>query len=73
MQAAVTYAANQPIEVVDIELGELGPYDIQVEIKFSGLCHSDDSRDITRRAVASIEACHQCLFSVHFIGRKTEL
>ena len=43
MQAAVTYAANQPIEVVDIELGELGPYDIQVEIKFSGLCHSDVS------------------------------
>lgn len=43
MQAAVVYEYGQPIEVADIHLGDLGPNDIRVRIKASGLCHSDVS------------------------------
>ncbi|MDG2305006.1 MAG: alcohol dehydrogenase catalytic domain-containing protein [Candidatus Binatia bacterium] len=41
MKAAVSYEYNQPIEVVDIQIGDIGPRDIRVQVKATGLCHSD--------------------------------
>ena len=41
MKAAVSYEYGKPIEVVDIYLGNIGPKDVRVEIRSSGLCHSD--------------------------------
>ena len=41
MRAAVVYEYGQPIDVVDVTLGDLGPNDVRVQIKASGLCHSD--------------------------------
>jgi len=41
MKAAVVYEYGQPIDVVDVELGDVGPSDIRVKIKATGLCHSD--------------------------------
>jgi S-(hydroxymethyl)glutathione dehydrogenase/alcohol dehydrogenase len=43
MRAAVVYDYGEPIEVVDIGLGELGPNDVRLQVKASGLCHSDVS------------------------------
>ena len=43
MRAAVVYEYGQPIDVVDVTLGDLGPNDVHVQIKASGLCHSDVS------------------------------
>lgn len=43
MKAAVVYNYGSKIEVVDLELGSVGPSDIRVKIKASGLCHSDVS------------------------------
>jgi len=43
MKAAVVYEYGSKIEVVDLELGDVGPNDIRVKIKSSGLCHSDVS------------------------------
>lgn len=43
MKAAVVYEYGAPIQVVDIVLGDVGPNDIRVRIKATGLCHSDVS------------------------------
>ena len=43
MKAAVVYEYGSEIQVVDLELGDVGPNDIRVKIKASGLCHSDVS------------------------------
>ncbi len=43
MKAAVVYEYGQPIETVDAHLGEVGPNDVRVAIRASGLCHSDVS------------------------------
>jgi len=43
MKAAVVYEYGADIQVVDLELGEVGPNDIRVKIMASGLCHSDVS------------------------------
>ena len=40
-KAAVVYEYGNPIEVVDVTVGEVGPLDIRVQIKATGLCHSD--------------------------------
>jgi S-(hydroxymethyl)glutathione dehydrogenase/alcohol dehydrogenase len=41
MKAAVSYEYGKPIEVVDIELGAVGPTDVRIEVRATGLCHSD--------------------------------
>ena len=41
MKAAVSYEYGKPIEVVDIHLGNIGPNDVRVQIRATGLCHSD--------------------------------
>ncbi|MGI9622343.1 MAG: zinc-binding dehydrogenase [Acidimicrobiales bacterium] len=41
MKAAVVYKYGDPIDVVETSLGDVGPNDIRVQIKASGLCHSD--------------------------------
>src|SRR5687768_13447026 len=35
------YAADKPLEPIDIDRREPGPNDIQIEIAFCGVCHSD--------------------------------
>jgi len=42
-QAAVAYATNQPLDVVDVSLEEPRGSDVLVRIMASGLCHSDVS------------------------------
>lgn len=41
MKAAVVYEYGEPIEVAEITVGEVGPNDIRVQIRATGLCHSD--------------------------------
>ncbi len=41
MRAAVVYEAGRPIEVVEADVGPVGPHDVRVKVKASGLCHSD--------------------------------
>ena len=36
-----TYAADKPLEAMDIERRAPGPHDVQIEIAFCGVCHSD--------------------------------
>src|SRR4051794_32035499 len=35
------YAADKPLEAIDIERREPGPHDVQIEIAYCGVCHSD--------------------------------
>ncbi len=35
------YAANKPLEALDIERRQPGPHDVQIEIAYCGVCHSD--------------------------------
>ena len=41
MKAAVVYEYGTPIEVVDVTPGSVGPNDVRIKVKASGLCHSD--------------------------------
>lgn len=42
MRAALLQQAGQALEIVDdIEIGEAGPGEVRVQVKFCGLCHSD--------------------------------
>jgi Zn-dependent alcohol dehydrogenase len=41
MKAAVVYEYGKPIDVVDVTLGAVGPHDVHVQVKATGLCHSD--------------------------------
>ncbi|MGI9625098.1 MAG: Zn-dependent alcohol dehydrogenase [Acidimicrobiales bacterium] len=41
MKAAVSYEYGAPIQVVETELGTVGPNDVRIDVKASGLCHSD--------------------------------
>ena len=41
MRAAVLRDLNQPFTVEDVELGEPGPGELQVQLVASGVCHSD--------------------------------
>jgi S-(hydroxymethyl)glutathione dehydrogenase/alcohol dehydrogenase len=40
-QAAVLYAAKQPLKLETVEIGELAPSDVLVRVRASGLCHTD--------------------------------
>ena len=40
-QAYGAYAADKPLEPIDIERREPGPRDVQIEIAYCGVCHSD--------------------------------
>jgi uncharacterized zinc-type alcohol dehydrogenase-like protein len=35
------YAADKPLEAIDIERRQPGPHDVQIEIAYCGVCHSD--------------------------------
>jgi uncharacterized zinc-type alcohol dehydrogenase-like protein len=35
------YAADRPLEPIDIERREPGPHDVRIEIAYCGVCHSD--------------------------------
>ena len=41
IQAFGAYAADKPLEAIAIERREPGPRDVQIEIAFCGVCHSD--------------------------------
>ena len=40
-QAYGAYAADKPLEPIDIERRAPGPHDVQIEIAYCGVCHSD--------------------------------
>ena len=40
-KAAVLNAVSQPLAIEEIELGELAPTDVLVQVRASGLCHTD--------------------------------
>src|SRR3954463_597817 len=41
IKAYGAYAADKPLEPIDIERREPGPRDVQIEIAYCGVCHSD--------------------------------
>ncbi|HKO45546.1 MAG TPA: NAD(P)-dependent alcohol dehydrogenase [Pyrinomonadaceae bacterium] len=41
VKAFGAYAADKPLEPIDIERREPGPRDVQIEIDYCGVCHSD--------------------------------
>ncbi len=41
VKAYGSYAADKPLEPIDIERREPGPHDVQIEISYCGVCHSD--------------------------------
>jgi S-(hydroxymethyl)glutathione dehydrogenase/alcohol dehydrogenase len=40
-RAAVAYGVDKPLKIIDIELPELGPRDVRVQMAAVGICHSD--------------------------------
>lgn len=43
IQAAITQETGKPFEISDVELPELGPKDVLIKVKASGICHTDVS------------------------------
>lgn len=41
MKAVQMMAVNQPVQMVDIPIPEIGPNDVLVRVKAAGVCHSD--------------------------------
>jgi uncharacterized zinc-type alcohol dehydrogenase-like protein len=41
IKAYGAYAADKPLEAIDIERRQLGPSDVQIDIAYCGVCHSD--------------------------------
>jgi S-(hydroxymethyl)glutathione dehydrogenase/alcohol dehydrogenase len=41
MKAAVLRAANTPLEIEDVQLGNPGPREVRIQTAASGVCHSD--------------------------------
>ena len=41
IKAYGAYAADKPLEALDIQRRQPGPHDIQIEIAYCGVCHSD--------------------------------
>ncbi|MEA3003868.1 MAG: alcohol dehydrogenase, partial [Sphingomonadales bacterium] len=41
IKAYGAHAADQPLEPIDIERRQPGPHDVQIDIAFCGVCHSD--------------------------------
>jgi uncharacterized zinc-type alcohol dehydrogenase-like protein len=41
VKAFGTYAADKPLEPIDIQRRKPGPHDVQIEIAYCGVCHSD--------------------------------
>jgi uncharacterized zinc-type alcohol dehydrogenase-like protein len=41
VKAYGAYSADKPLEAIDIERREPGPSDVQIEIAYCGVCHSD--------------------------------
>ncbi len=41
VKAFGAYAADKPLEAIDIERRAPGPHDVQIEIAYCGVCHSD--------------------------------
>jgi Zn-dependent alcohol dehydrogenase len=42
MRAAVCWGVGIPWKIEDVELGEPGALDVEVEMRYAGLCHSDE-------------------------------
>jgi alcohol dehydrogenase (NADP+) len=40
-KAYSAYAGDKPLEPIDIERGQPSPNDVQIEIAYCGVCHSD--------------------------------
>ena len=40
-RAAVAWEANKPLEVLEVDLAPPGPGQVLIEMKATGLCHSD--------------------------------
>lgn len=41
MRAAVLRAVDEPLTIEDIDLSEVGPFEVRVRVAAAGLCHSD--------------------------------
>jgi uncharacterized zinc-type alcohol dehydrogenase-like protein len=41
VKAFGAYAADKPLEAIDVERRAPGPHDVQIEIAYCGVCHSD--------------------------------
>jgi len=41
VKAYGAYAADKPLEAIDIERRQPGPHDVEIDIAFCGVCHSD--------------------------------
>jgi alcohol dehydrogenase (NADP+) len=41
VKAFGAHAADKPLEAIDIERRAVGPHDVQIEIAYCGVCHSD--------------------------------
>ncbi|HSP36736.1 MAG TPA: NAD(P)-dependent alcohol dehydrogenase [Frankiaceae bacterium] len=41
VNAYASFAADKPLEPTTIERRDVGPYDVLIDIKFAGICHSD--------------------------------
>src|SRR6516165_3336940 len=41
IKAYGAYAGDKPLEPIDIERRQPGPHDVQIDIAFCGICHSD--------------------------------
>ena len=41
IKAYGAYAADKPLEPIDIGRRQAGPHDVQIDIAYCGVCHSD--------------------------------
>ena len=51
------YAADKPLEAIDIERRRPGPHDVRIDIAYCGVCHSDLHRSAPSGPARSIRAC----------------
>lgn len=73
-KAAIAYSANQPLEVLEVDVAGPGPAEALVEIKATGVCHTDAVMLEGQNAKASFPAIlgHEGAGIVRAIGAEVQ-
>lgn len=71
-KAWATFAADQPLAPFELDRREPGPLDVQIDILFSGICHSDihQARGEWGNATFPMVPGHEIVGRVSVIGAK---
>ena len=68
------YAADKPLEAIEIERRQLGPEDVQIDIAYCGVCHSD-LHQVRSEWQGTLYPCvpgHEIVGHVRAVGRSVK-